>query len=58
MGITTFATEKGHAMKDVTIEMVQAEGGVEKWKLNFEEKLKAARTPGMYPDDWMEAVVK
>ena len=48
MAIAAFAAERGYLMRDVTIEMVQADGGVEKWtwksKMNFEEKAKKART--------------
>jgi hypothetical protein len=37
MAIAAFAAEKGHLMHDVTVGMIEADGGIQKWKLDFEE---------------------
>ena len=54
MAIAAFAAEKGHLMHDVTIGMIEADGGIQKWKLDFEEKSKSikARTPEIQAIGW------
>lgn len=35
MAIAAFAAEKGHVMHDVTVGMIEADGGIQKWKLDL-----------------------